>query len=413
MPVFLDERRGEPVLVFVAARGHHADIGGITPGSMPPDSRTIHEEGVLIDNFLLVDEGRFREAEMRALLASGDWPARNPDRNIADLKAQLAACARGADELRAGRATITGADVIAAYMGHVQANAEESVRRLIGRLDDGAFDYEMDNGAHVRVAHPHRPRQPLGDRSISPAPARSSRTISTRPLAICPRGGALCLPHAWSTTTSRSTTAACGRSRSIVPEGSMLNPRLSRGGGRGKCRDQPGRHRRAVRRHRAAGAGQGTMNNFTFGNDRHQYYETIAGGSGAGPDLRRHRRRPDAHDQLPPHRPGNPGIALSGPARALCDPPRLGRRGRAPRRRRRRPRDPLPRADARQHPRQPPPRRAEGIARRRRCCSRAATGSNAPTAPSSSLARPACADVRPGDRFIIETPGGAGFGRAE
>jgi 5-oxoprolinase (ATP-hydrolysing) len=148
VPVFYGDE-AEPS-AFVAARGHHADVGGIAPGSMPPDSRTIDQEGVLIDNALLVDEGHFREAEMRALLATGEWPARNPDRNISDLKAQLAACTRGAEVL-AQTAGDYGPDVIAAYMRHVLANAEESVRRLLDRLDDGEFDYEMDNGAHVRV----------------------------------------------------------------------------------------------------------------------------------------------------------------------------------------------------------------------------------------------------------------------
>src|SRR5205814_9571495 len=125
---------------FVAARGHHADIGGIAPGSMPPDSTSIEQEGVLIDNELLVDEGHFREAEMRALLGSGEWPARNPDRNISDLKAQLAACTRGAEGL-VQTVRDYGADVAAAYMRHVLANAEESVRRLLGKLNDGEFDY--------------------------------------------------------------------------------------------------------------------------------------------------------------------------------------------------------------------------------------------------------------------------------
>ena len=129
---------------------------------MPPDSRTIDEEGVLIDNELLVDEGHFREAEMRALLGSGEWPARNPDRNISDLKAQLAACTRGAEVL-AQTARDYGAEVVAAYMRHVLANAEESVRRLLDRLDDGEFDYEMDNGAHVRVQDHDRQSGALGD----------------------------------------------------------------------------------------------------------------------------------------------------------------------------------------------------------------------------------------------------------
>ena len=149
VPVFYGEENAEPS-AFVAARGHHADIGGIAPGSMPPNSRSIEEEGVLIDNALLVDEGRFLEIETRARLGSGRWPARNVDRNISDLKAQLAACVRGAEVL-AATARDCGSEVIAPYMRHVLANAEESVRRLLGRLDDGAFDYEMDNGARIRV----------------------------------------------------------------------------------------------------------------------------------------------------------------------------------------------------------------------------------------------------------------------
>jgi 5-oxoprolinase (ATP-hydrolysing) len=149
MPVFADDGDVQPAW-YVAARGHHADIGGIAPGSMPPDSRDVHEEGVLIDNVLLVDAGRFLEAEMRALLRSGRWPARSPDRNISDLKAQIAACARGASELK--RVTREqGRGVIDAYMGHVMANAEEAVRRLIGTLSDGEFAYELDSGATVRV----------------------------------------------------------------------------------------------------------------------------------------------------------------------------------------------------------------------------------------------------------------------
>src|SRR6185503_789815 len=150
VPVFYGDGDAEPS-AFVAARGHHADIGGIAPGSMPPDSRTIEEEGVLIDNELLVDEGRFREAEMRALLASARYPARNPDRNLSDLRAQLAACVHGADAL-VETVRDYGADVVSAYMRHVLANAEESVRRLLDQLDEGAFDYAMDNGAHVSVA---------------------------------------------------------------------------------------------------------------------------------------------------------------------------------------------------------------------------------------------------------------------
>ena len=126
---------GGRVLFFTAARGHHTDIGGLTPGSMPPDSRTIHDEGVYIDNWPLVAGGRFREAETRALLGSGDWPARSPETNLADLRAQVAACEKGAQELHAMVAQF-GLEVVEAYMGHVQDNAEECVRRAIGALKD-------------------------------------------------------------------------------------------------------------------------------------------------------------------------------------------------------------------------------------------------------------------------------------
>ncbi|HSM54080.1 MAG TPA: hydantoinase/oxoprolinase family protein, partial [Erythrobacter sp.] len=150
VPVFYCEDSNSPD-AFVAARGHHADIGGIAPGSMPPESRTIEQEGVMIDNLLMVDEGAFREDAVREVLGSAKFPARNPDRNLSDLRAQLAACTRGA-ELLQGAVRDYGGDVIAAYMDHVLANAEESVRRLLGRLRDGQFAYPMDNGATVRVA---------------------------------------------------------------------------------------------------------------------------------------------------------------------------------------------------------------------------------------------------------------------
>src|SRR5690625_4822937 len=142
---------GDEILFYVASRGHHADVGGITPGSMPPMSKTVVEEGVLIDNFKLVENGRMREAEMRELLASGPYPARNPDQNIADLQAQLAANEKGVQELHRMVRTY-GLDVVHAYMQHVQDNAEEAVRQVIGVLKDGQFKYELDNGAHIQVA---------------------------------------------------------------------------------------------------------------------------------------------------------------------------------------------------------------------------------------------------------------------
>src|ERR1041384_7202643 len=145
-PVF----RGKDILFYVGSRGHHADIGGITPGSMPPGSKVVEEEGVLIDNFLLVEEGRFREKETVALLTSGKHPVRNVRQNIADLQAQIAANEKGVQELRRMVGHF-GLDVVRAYMGHVQANAEESVRRVIGVLKDGSFELPLDNGAVIKV----------------------------------------------------------------------------------------------------------------------------------------------------------------------------------------------------------------------------------------------------------------------
>src|SRR3982751_5940381 len=219
MPVFLDADT-EPAW-YVAARGHHADIGGIAPGSMPPDSRTIHDEGVLIDNVLLVDEGRFLEEEMLALLASGKWPARRPDRNISDLKAQVAACARGAAELRrvAGE---HGRETIDAYMGHVQANAEEAVRRLIGRLSDGSFRYEMDNKAIVcvSVAVDRERRSAIVDFTGTSGQLPDNFNA---PYSIC-RAATL---YVFRTMVDDSIPMNDGCLRPItlvVPEGSMLNP---------------------------------------------------------------------------------------------------------------------------------------------------------------------------------------------
>jgi 5-oxoprolinase (ATP-hydrolysing) len=278
MPVFVDGD-ANPAW-YVAARGHHADIGGIAPGSMPPDSRSVHDEGVLIDNMLLVDQGRFLEAELRALLASGDWPARNPDRNVADLKAQIAACARGANELRrvAGE---YGRPAIDAYMAHVMAYAEEAVRRLIGRLGDGAFTYEMDNGAKVAVSV-------TVDREARSATVDFTGTSDqlpdnfNAPYSIC-RAATL---YVFRTLVDDAIPLNDGCLRPItlkVPEGSMLNPRYPAAVVAGNVETSQVVTDALFAAMGALAPSQGTMNNFTFGNARYQYYETIAGGAGAGP----------------------------------------------------------------------------------------------------------------------------------
>jgi 5-oxoprolinase (ATP-hydrolysing) len=279
MPVFVE---GDPSPAwYVAARGHHADVGGIAPGSMPPGSVSVHEEGVLIDNELLVDAGSFCEAEMRALLASGQWPARDPDRNIADLKAQVAACTRGANELRRVSAEY-GREVIDAYMGHVMDNAEEAVRRLIGGLKDGQFTYAMDNGAHVSVTV-------KVDRASRSAIVDFTGTSDQQPnnfnapYSIC-RAATL---YVFRTLVDDMIPMNDGCLRPIeliVPDGSMLRPRYPAAVVAGNVETSQVVTDALFAACGALAPSQGTMNNFTFGNERYQYYETIAGGAGAGPD---------------------------------------------------------------------------------------------------------------------------------
>jgi 5-oxoprolinase (ATP-hydrolysing) len=279
MPVFVDSGDATPAF-YVAARGHHADIGGISPGSMPPTSRDVREEGVLIDNLQIVAEDRFLEADVRRVLGGGDWPARDPDRNIADLKAQVAACARGAAELRR-IAGDYGRDVVAAYMGHVQANAEAAVKRLLERLHDGAFAYEMDDGAVVRVTVTiDRARQRAlidftGTSAQRPSNFNAPRSI-TRAAVL----------YAFRVLVDEPIPMNDGCLRPIdiiVPEGSMLNPRFPAAVVAGNVETSQVVTDAIFGALGAMAGAQGTMNNFTFGNARHQYYETIAGGAGAGP----------------------------------------------------------------------------------------------------------------------------------
>ncbi|EJL33887.1 N-methylhydantoinase B/acetone carboxylase, alpha subunit [Caulobacter sp. AP07] len=267
---------------YVAARGHQGDIGGITPGSMPPNSRTVEEEGVLIENFLLVEGGRFREAEVRALLASGRWPARNPDQNIGDLKAQIAACARGAESLT-GLVAEFGQEVVEAYMAHVQDNAEEAVRRVLATLSDDAFAYELDDGSMVKVAI-------TVDRAARTARvdfAGTSDQVPTNfnaPASIC-RAAAL---YVFRTLVDDEIPMNDGCLRPVelvIPEGSMLKPRYPAAVVAGNVETSQVVVDALYGALGVMAAAQGTMNNFTFGDDRRQYYETICGGAGAGPDF--------------------------------------------------------------------------------------------------------------------------------
>ncbi|MEZ5474660.1 MAG: hydantoinase B/oxoprolinase family protein [Steroidobacteraceae bacterium] len=284
MPVFAHAARANSANdtpdYFVAARGHHADVGGTTPGSMPPDSTSVDEEGVLLDNVLLVDAGRFRERELHALLTAGRWPSRNPAQNIADLRAQIAACAKGAAELTRVTAEY-GAAVVTHYMGHVQANAEEAVRRLLTRLSDGEFAYEMDCGAVVRVAV----RIDAAARTAVVDFTGSSAQLAgnfNAPLSVV-RAAVLYVVRTLIDDSIPMNDGCLRPIRIVVPEGSMLNPRFPAAVVAGNVETSQVICDALFGALGAMAAAQGTMNNFTFGNERYQYYETIAGGSGAGP----------------------------------------------------------------------------------------------------------------------------------
>ncbi len=279
-PVF--DEAGERVLFFTAARGHHADIGGITPGSMPPFSTDVREEGALFDGQRIVAGGVFDEAGVRAMLGSGSHPARNPDQNVADLKAQIAACAKGAEELRAAVA-LWGLDVVRAYMGHVQDNAEEAVRRAIGALKDGAFEMAMDGGATIKVAIRVDARARTAEIDFggtSPQlPSNFNAPASVTKAAVL--YAFRCLVD-----DDIPLNAGCLRPLTIrIPEGSMLSPRFPAAVVAGNVETSQAVTDAIFGAMGVMAAAQGTMNNLTFGDATRQYYETICGGAGAGPDF--------------------------------------------------------------------------------------------------------------------------------
>lgn len=279
-PVFDDP--GDVILFYVGSRGHHADIGGITPGSMPPFSTRIEEEGVQIDNVKLVDRGRLREREILELLRSGPHPSRNPEQNLADLKAQIAANEKGVQELRKMVAQF-GLDVVQAYMRHVQDNAEESVRRVITRLKDGEFTLPLDNGARIQV----KIRVDARDRSavidFSGTSAQLANNFNA-PKAVCM--AAVLYVFRTLVDDDIPLNAGCLKPlQVIVPEGSMLNPNPPASVVAGNVETSTCITNALYGALGVMAAGQCTMNNFTFGNERYQYYETISGGSGAGPDF--------------------------------------------------------------------------------------------------------------------------------
>jgi 5-oxoprolinase (ATP-hydrolysing) len=276
-PLFAGD--GATILFWVASRGHHADVGGTAPGSMTPLATTVDEEGVLIDNFLLVSEGRFRETELTKLLTDHPWPARNVAQNIADLKAQVAANERGVAELRRMVGEF-GLDVVRAYMGHVQDNAAEEVRRLIGRLSDCAYDYPTDTGQVIRVRiRVDRDRREATVDFTGTSEARENNFNAPEPVTRA----AVLYCFRVMVEAPIPMNAGCLRPiRIVIPEGSMLAPRYPRAVVAGNVETSQHVTNAIFGALGALANSQGTMNNLTFGNDRYQYYETICSGSPAG-----------------------------------------------------------------------------------------------------------------------------------
>jgi 5-oxoprolinase (ATP-hydrolysing) len=404
-PVF--EAAGGEILFYVGSRGHHADIGGITPGSMPPASRVVEEEGVLIDNFLLVEEGRLREKETVALLSSGAYPARNVEQNMADLRAMVAANEKGAQELRRMVETF-GLAVVHAYMRHVQDNAEEAVRRVIEVLKEGEFSYEMDNGAVIRV----KIAIDRGTRSAVLDFTGTSPQLPSNfnaPPAVCM--AAVLYVFRTLVDDEIPMNAGCLKPLEvIIPEGSMLRPRYPAAVVAGNVETSQCVTDALYGALGALAASCGTMNNFTFGDDRYQYYETVAGGSGAGDGF-------DGADAVQTHMTNSrltdpevlewrfPVLLESFEIRSGSGG--VGRwRGGNGSVRRVRFLEPLVAAILSEHRRVAPPGMAGG--------GPGMTGRNWVRRASGEVVELGACDqieMRTGDCFVIETPGGGGYGR--
>ena len=393
---------------FVASRAHHAEIGGITPGSMPPHSHSVDEEGVLFDNFRLVSAGQFAERELLERLTRAPYPSRNPAQNLADLKAQIAANEKGIAELKRVIAQ-HGLPLVRAYMQHVQDNAEECVRRVIGRLGSGEFRYEMDNGQSIVV----RVEVDRGTRSAVIDFTGTSAQIENNfnaPSSVCTAA----VLYVFRTLIDEDIplNAGCLKPLQIViPAGSMLNPHYPAAVVAGNVETSQCIVDALYGALGVMAAAQGTMNNFTFGNAQHQYYETIAGGSGAGPDF-------DGTSAVQTHmtnsRLTDPEVlelrypVLLREFRIRADSGGAGRhRGGNGAIRRLEFREAMIASILSNHRRIRPfglaggePGRA-GVNRLRR-----RDGSELEMAATASV------EVGPGDEIVIETPGGGGFGRS-
>ena len=276
-PIFDGEKT--QIIFYVASRGHQADIGGITPGSMPPHSTTVAEEGIIFDNFLLVEQGDFQETAVRNYLLNHLYPSRNPDQNIADFKAQIAANERGVQEL-GKMVNQYGLTTVQTYMQFVQNNAEESVRRAIDVLKDGAFIYEMDSGAKIQVAVTINRENRSAKIDFTGTSAQLNSNFNA-PKAVTQ--AAVLYVFRTLVDDNIPLNAGCLKPLEIIiPEGCMLNPIYPAAVVAGNVETSQTIVDALYGALGVMAASQGTMNNFTFGNEKYQYYETICGGSGAG-----------------------------------------------------------------------------------------------------------------------------------
>jgi 5-oxoprolinase (ATP-hydrolysing) len=406
-PVF--DEAGHDILFFVGSRGHHADIGGITPGSTPPQSRTLEEEGVVIDDFLLVAQGVFREAEFRGLLTGARYPARSPDANVADIKAQVAANAKGVAELHRVVRRYSW-PVVRAYMRHVMDNAEQSVRRVIDRLGDGAFAYTMDDGKplHVRVSVDRAARAAVVD--FAGTGAQSEGNFNAPPAVT--RAAVLyvfrCLVGA-----DIPLNDGCLKPIEIrIPPGTFLSPAPGAAVVAGNTEVSQAVCNALFGALGACASAQGTMNNVLFGDATRQYYETICGGTGAGPGF-------DGTSAVQTHmtntRMTDPEVLeLRYPVLVEQFAIRRGSggagrwRGGDGARRRLRFREPMT---------------AVIVSSRRRVAPFGLAGGadgvpgaqwvEHPGGGRTVLAEVDRAELRPGDVLVVETPGGGGYGAAE
>ena len=329
-PVF--DEKGKNILFYLASRGHHADIGGRTPGSAPPDSTHIDEEGILIDNFLLVENGRLREKEIRELLGSGKYPCRNIDRNLADLSAQIAANETGLMELRK-MVGHYGIEVVNAYMKHVQDNAEESVRRVMAVLKDGEFEYPMDEGSviKVRISVDRENREATVDFSGT---SMQNPTNYNAPTAVC-KAAVLYVFRTLVNDDIPLNEGCLKPIKLILPKRSMITPEYPAAVMAGNIEVSQAITNALYGALGVLAASQGTMNNVFYGNDRYQNYDTVCGGTGAGPD---HPGTSAVHSHMtnyPHDRSRSAGIALSRARGRIFHPPGFRRRRQIPRRQRR------------------------------------------------------------------------------